>query len=115
MKELGFEPTIWSLLQKAVHPSGNRPQAVSASGIQSQKIRHFFKSEFKARIERHREGPANGFHDVVSTGNSSYEMSGCLHGRSETPEPLTRERSEVGKDRGLRRSILTVSRGNGEG
>lgn len=63
MKELGFEPTIWSLRQKAVHPSGNRPQAVSASRIQSQKIRHFCKSEFKARIEGRREGPANRFHE----------------------------------------------------
>lgn len=44
--------------------------------------------------------------NVVSTGNSSCEMSECLHGRRETPEPLTGESSEVGEDRDLRCGFL---------
>lgn len=110
-----MNPQLWILLQKAARPSGTKPQSASASGTQREKIRCFCKLEFKPRIKGPRRVQPTGSLNLASTGNG--RESGCLHGRSETPEWLTRESLEAGKE-GKRpeaqpHSLLTMSRGEG--
>lgn len=110
MKELGFEPTIWSLL---FTPLETGPRQFLLLEYRAKRLDTSVSQSSKQGWKGTERVQPTGSMNVVNTGNSGCEMSGCLHGRSETPEPLTRESSEVGKERDLRCSLFTVSRGKG--